>query len=236
MQARFVRGTFARIAAVLEDGEDRTDFVRFAVERELAERRPRARARRTVRRLSVSSWRSMTADLPRRSPGQPPVARNDRRPSLRMSGLARNFRLGGRHGLSVADDRRRRRGVVAVWPTRGRVAGTAKADCRGAEPGSLGAVRCYRRGGSVGGATLPPRRRAKLRCRVRLDRSMACPIATWRTLFRNLPEISNSAARRHATEQKVCGRPRRPETGGSLPPQFLQPAIFSTTLFIPNFA
>jgi hypothetical protein len=44
MQARFVRGTFARIRAVLEDNEDRTDFVRTAVERELAARRPRARA------------------------------------------------------------------------------------------------------------------------------------------------------------------------------------------------
>ena len=43
-QARFVRGTFARIAAVLQDHESRTDFLRAAVERELLERRPRARA------------------------------------------------------------------------------------------------------------------------------------------------------------------------------------------------
>jgi hypothetical protein len=38
MQARFSEGTFARIAAVLEEGEDRTDFVRKAVERELKRR------------------------------------------------------------------------------------------------------------------------------------------------------------------------------------------------------
>jgi hypothetical protein len=44
MVARFRAGTFERIAAVLEDDEDRTSFVRKAVERELAARRPRARA------------------------------------------------------------------------------------------------------------------------------------------------------------------------------------------------
>lgn len=44
MQARFPEGTFARIAAVLADGEDRTDFVREAVERELARREPSAKA------------------------------------------------------------------------------------------------------------------------------------------------------------------------------------------------
>lgn len=38
MQARFAEGTFARIAAVLKDGEDRTDFVREAVEQELKRR------------------------------------------------------------------------------------------------------------------------------------------------------------------------------------------------------
>ena len=41
MQARFPEGTFARIDAVRQDGEDRTDFVREAVEREL-KRRERA--------------------------------------------------------------------------------------------------------------------------------------------------------------------------------------------------
>jgi hypothetical protein len=41
MQARFPEGTFERIEAVLEDSEDRTDFVRVAVEREL-KRRERA--------------------------------------------------------------------------------------------------------------------------------------------------------------------------------------------------
>ena len=35
MQARFADGTFDRIAAVLRKGEDRTDFVRAAVEREI---------------------------------------------------------------------------------------------------------------------------------------------------------------------------------------------------------
>jgi hypothetical protein len=38
MQARFSEGTFERIEAVLEEGEDRTDFVRQAVERELKRR------------------------------------------------------------------------------------------------------------------------------------------------------------------------------------------------------
>ena len=38
MGARFPKGTFARIAAVLGPTEDRTDFVREAVERELQRR------------------------------------------------------------------------------------------------------------------------------------------------------------------------------------------------------
>lgn len=38
MQARFVEGTFDRIENVLVEGEDRTDFVREAVERELRRR------------------------------------------------------------------------------------------------------------------------------------------------------------------------------------------------------
>jgi hypothetical protein len=38
MQARFPEGTFARIDAVQYDGEDRTAFVREAVERELKRR------------------------------------------------------------------------------------------------------------------------------------------------------------------------------------------------------
>ena len=41
MQARFPPGTFDRIEAVLEAGEDRTDFVRQAVERELKRRERR---------------------------------------------------------------------------------------------------------------------------------------------------------------------------------------------------
>lgn len=38
MQARFPEGTFERIEAVLDEGEDRTDFVRQAVDRELKRR------------------------------------------------------------------------------------------------------------------------------------------------------------------------------------------------------
>lgn len=38
MQARFPAGTFKRIAAVLKPNEDRTDFVRTAVDTELEKR------------------------------------------------------------------------------------------------------------------------------------------------------------------------------------------------------
>jgi hypothetical protein len=38
MQARFAKGTFRRIKAVLRESEERTDFVREAVERELKRR------------------------------------------------------------------------------------------------------------------------------------------------------------------------------------------------------
>jgi hypothetical protein len=38
MQARFPEGTFERITAVLKEGEDRTDFVRSAVEKEIKRR------------------------------------------------------------------------------------------------------------------------------------------------------------------------------------------------------
>jgi hypothetical protein len=38
MQARFPEGTFARIEAVMQADEDRTDFVRDAVEREIKRR------------------------------------------------------------------------------------------------------------------------------------------------------------------------------------------------------
>jgi hypothetical protein len=41
MQARFPEGTFDRIQAVLDEGEDRTDFIREAVERELKRRERR---------------------------------------------------------------------------------------------------------------------------------------------------------------------------------------------------
>jgi hypothetical protein len=49
MQARFPEGTFERIAAVLEKDEDRTDFVRKAVTRELA-RRESARRRKKAQK------------------------------------------------------------------------------------------------------------------------------------------------------------------------------------------
>ena len=42
MQARFPEGTFERIEAVLDEEEDRTDFVRVAVERELKRRERRS--------------------------------------------------------------------------------------------------------------------------------------------------------------------------------------------------
>jgi hypothetical protein len=47
MQARFPEGTFARIEAVMQADEDRTDFVRDAVEREIRrrERQPPKRRR-----------------------------------------------------------------------------------------------------------------------------------------------------------------------------------------------
>ena len=43
MQARFPAGTFKRIEAVLGEDEDRTDFVRTAVERELHRRERKGR-------------------------------------------------------------------------------------------------------------------------------------------------------------------------------------------------
>ena len=50
MQARFPEGTFERIEAVLHDKEDRTDFVRAAVERELERRETvRERGRRKLK-------------------------------------------------------------------------------------------------------------------------------------------------------------------------------------------
>ena len=42
MQARFPAGTFRQIEAVLQEGEDRTDFVREAVERELRRRQKKS--------------------------------------------------------------------------------------------------------------------------------------------------------------------------------------------------
>ena len=50
MQARFPSGTFARIEAVLRDREDRTDFIREAVEREL-------KRRQTIGRRTSSATR-----------------------------------------------------------------------------------------------------------------------------------------------------------------------------------
>ena len=50
MQARFRAGTFARIAALLEETEDRTDFVREAVEREMTRREALQAERKTKKR------------------------------------------------------------------------------------------------------------------------------------------------------------------------------------------
>lgn len=47
MLARFPEGTFARIEAVLDATEDRTDFVRAAVDREIARRERTDRGRRS---------------------------------------------------------------------------------------------------------------------------------------------------------------------------------------------
>ena len=55
MQARFVGGTFDRIARALEEGEDRTDFVRKAVERELARRAARKKRLDAPRSLDDSA-------------------------------------------------------------------------------------------------------------------------------------------------------------------------------------
>jgi hypothetical protein len=52
MQARFALGTFKRIAAVLGQDEDRTDFIRAAVERELRHREA-AKKRRTEPRRAA---------------------------------------------------------------------------------------------------------------------------------------------------------------------------------------
>jgi hypothetical protein len=56
MLARFPEGTFARIEAALEEREDRTDFVREAVEREL---------RRRERQLRSGAARSRSKGKPK---------------------------------------------------------------------------------------------------------------------------------------------------------------------------
>ena len=56
MEARFVEGTFKRIEAVLNKTEDRTDFVREAVEREIERRENLAVRERTERYLKA--WRA----------------------------------------------------------------------------------------------------------------------------------------------------------------------------------
>jgi hypothetical protein len=54
MQARFAPGTFARIAVILGETEDRTDFVREAVERELRRREAERRRSGPTRRPAKS--------------------------------------------------------------------------------------------------------------------------------------------------------------------------------------
>jgi hypothetical protein len=46
MQARFREGTFARIKAALDKGEAKTDFLRAAVDRELARREAERKKRK----------------------------------------------------------------------------------------------------------------------------------------------------------------------------------------------
>ena len=50
MGAKFAAGTFERIAALLREEEDRTEFVRQAVEREIERREHTPERRRPVRR------------------------------------------------------------------------------------------------------------------------------------------------------------------------------------------
>lgn len=59
MEARFPEGTFDRIASVLDEGEDRTDLIRTAVEREL-NRRERLRGVGTKPEPSAKSKQSKT--------------------------------------------------------------------------------------------------------------------------------------------------------------------------------
>lgn len=49
MQARFAEGTFERISPLLVSGEDRTEFVRVAVEREIKRRERIARPSKPAR-------------------------------------------------------------------------------------------------------------------------------------------------------------------------------------------
>lgn len=64
MQARFVEGTFARIAAVLRPSEDRTDFVREAVDHELARREHASRrvSSQSPEELTVAGGKAMTTE------------------------------------------------------------------------------------------------------------------------------------------------------------------------------
>jgi hypothetical protein len=50
MGAKFPAGTFERIATVLKEEEDRTDFVREAVERELERREPAGKRKKPRQR------------------------------------------------------------------------------------------------------------------------------------------------------------------------------------------
>lgn len=55
MQARFGEGTFERIAAVLKATEDRTEFVRIAVDNELRRREAKATSQKKGLRTSRNS-------------------------------------------------------------------------------------------------------------------------------------------------------------------------------------
>src|SRR5258705_13298066 len=79
MVARFVEGTFKRLDAVRKEGEDRTDFVREAVERELKRRERRERAEAPVAGNDARGAPPGRAERQRRlagrlePPGRPPA-------------------------------------------------------------------------------------------------------------------------------------------------------------------
>jgi hypothetical protein len=62
MLSRFPPGTFDRIAAVLGPTEDRSDFVRAAVEQELKRREQQATGRKASTRREAAAWPRVLRD------------------------------------------------------------------------------------------------------------------------------------------------------------------------------